>query len=548
MTNTASSSFRDFLLHAAGVLGAYPEFREATERLRRTAEKVEQPFNLAVVGRMKAGKSTLINSLIGEQLAISDVEEATATLNWICHGSLAQSREFIVHWRDGSAEPRPLQELRDWTGKSPEVIERIQKTAFLRLFSQADRLREIQVIDTPGTGSAVEAHETARDFLNPEIVERSIQEGGKADAIVYVVPPVGREQDEETLALFESGRLPNSGPYNSVCVLHKWDGLQVDDPAANAREKAERLKLQLGEKVADVIPVSAPLALTAKLAPDEFFALLQPLLDQTPVGELERSLKLDALWDKDSIRKKIRGLHGMPWASFKLVVKRLLKDRPDRTDVARSVLLEASGLPRLESFLKDRFFSQASIIKQFHSFQQASSVVVPALRRLDRQADQYYEDASRFSSLSASLHTIDQVTIDQETIEWLRAKEEDCRAEERVRRKLAIEVDRAWQSHRRALEGLNDDLKVSEAMSRNPSPFPAEHHHIIRTTCNHLASSRRRTEFVRGRLVNLKTFENLINEYRGRANFASKRDRGLFEHVAERLEEALRFAEQQQLD
>ncbi|HRQ87904.1 MAG TPA: dynamin family protein, partial [Bacteroidia bacterium] len=126
----------DFLRSAASLLGRFEAHRDAADGLRQIAESSRQPFNLAVVGRMKAGKSTLINGLVGQSLAISDVEEATATLNWICHGTGDQLRSFVVHWRDGRSEPFPLGDLSQWTGKSEEVLARVRATLFLGLFDQ----------------------------------------------------------------------------------------------------------------------------------------------------------------------------------------------------------------------------------------------------------------------------------------------------------------------------------------------------------------------------------------------------------------------------
>lgn len=154
---------------------------------------------------MKAGKSTLINSLIGRELAISDVEEATATKNWIAYGTGTQMDQFLVHWKDGRTEPFPLNRVSDWTGKTPDALARVRQTDHLRFYSDHESLKRVHIVDTPGTGSAVEEHEVAREFLNPDAITESMSAGARADAIVYVVPPVGRESDMETLQIL--GRL-----------------------------------------------------------------------------------------------------------------------------------------------------------------------------------------------------------------------------------------------------------------------------------------------------------------------------------------------------
>lgn len=77
-------------------------------------------------------------------------------------------------------------------------------------------------------------------------------------------------------------------------MLHKWDALEADDPWANAREKADR-RNQIGTVVMDVIPISGPIALAAKAAPDAFFSTLiqilaAPDIDIARITSMDRSL------------------------------------------------------------------------------------------------------------------------------------------------------------------------------------------------------------------------------------------------------------------
>lgn len=521
----------DFLRSAAVFLEKFEGNREAAAGLIQIAERVRQPFNLAVVGRMKAGKSTLINGLIGHHLAISDVEEATATFNWICHGSHEQIRNFVVHWKDGRSESFPLSDLSRWTGKAPEVLARVRETLFLRLFSDSPKLAEIQIVDTPGTGSAVEEHETARELLNPETISQSLSEMGRADAIIYVVPPVAREADMETLRDFSTGQLPNSGPYNSVAVLHKWDDLSVNDPIVRAKDKAHRLLEQLEGMVADVIPVSGPLALAARSAPDEFFGELLSMV-QTDRSGVERALTMPDRWAKDTSRQAIREKHAMPWSSFKLLVHLCLKEEFPSPAIFRRRCEEESGILTLEAFLQERFFSRASIIKKCQLLNRAALILEPTLRKMDVAARQENQDA-QFADRAAEFLK----NTDAELSGWLLNQAVDHRNRSETLQSAAVDTDRQWQEHRSELERLQMDLRVSQELKDRSDLFPEEHRGIIQTVCNHLADPRRRMHFDRGQLVSLRDVENLIGIYRGRENLSRNRDRPLFSHVVSRLEE-----------
>jgi len=529
---TEENSFDSFLEKTAGTLDEIIGCREAAFLLRQIASTLNEPFSLAVVGRMKAGKSTLINSLIGRVLAISDVEEATATLNWIAYGTGTQVNEFVVHWKDRRTEPFPLSRVSDWTGKAADVLARIRQTSHLRFYSDDESLKRVQIVDTPGTGSAVEEHEVAREFLNPDAITESVSAGARADAIVYVVPPVGRESDMETLELFRGGCIPNASPYNSVCVLHKWDAIETDDPWANAKAKADRLKNQIGTTVIDVIPVSGPIALAAKAAPDAFFSGLIHLL-AAPDIDIARITKMDNRWDKEEERSRVRSVFTLlPWASFKLIVRLLYEQRPATVEAARAICLEASGLPKLTEFLEQRIFSQTAIIKQFQCLRRAQTVLVPAILKLQAQCKSWDEDA-KLASMAAA--TVEGARPD--LARWLRAQEGKFRTQSQELYARVLHIDRTWQQEQARLEALSMDLEVIAKMESLTAILP-EHQSVIRAICDHLASPSRRTQFGGARLPSLLHVSELVGYYQIQANKATKKQQQFYEHIAARLQEA----------
>ena len=486
---------------------------------------------------MKTGKSTLINSLISERLAITDVEEATATVNRLCHGKGLQTSQFIVEWKDGQVESLPLERLRDWTGKTAEVKERAGKTACLRLFSAADRLREMQIIDTPGTGSAVEAHETAAlAFLSPDVIAQSISEGGKADAILYVVGPVGRESDVENLELFQGDRLPNSGPYNSVCVLHQWDTLQVVDPAAEAVVKAARLREQLSDLVAHVIPVSGPIALAAKSVSDDSYCRLLEFTALLGPPKLEDLLKMPDRWDGHGEGADVRKLFSLPWASFTLIVRQVRDVPRGEIAMARQRCLDYSRIADLEKFIEDRFFSQAGIIKQSQALEKAQQIYAPSIRRIAAEGERLEQDAAQAKRAAMALPT-----QESETAGWLESKSAKWTERSKILCAQALTLDREWQQHGAELEGLLMDLRVSEKMHREPDLFPLEDRARIRALCDHLATPHLRSQLGGQMIVSLPELQQLINSYRAKENRVSRKFQRLFEHIVLRLEDAYRL-------
>ena len=63
-------------------LEAYRDDPEAAGMLQGYARRLAQPLRIAVAGMVKAGKSTLLNAIIGEEIAPTDTGECTSIVTW----------------------------------------------------------------------------------------------------------------------------------------------------------------------------------------------------------------------------------------------------------------------------------------------------------------------------------------------------------------------------------------------------------------------------------------------------------------------------------
>ena len=329
-------------------------------------ESMDTRFTVAIVGQMRVGKSTLLNALIGKNLAPTGVTETTATINWFRHGQGSRRDTFRVNWMDGSTDDIPLDRVGEWIGTE----ENAKRTRCLDFFADTDFLRMANVVDTPGTRSVIQTHEDAtQGFLADKLEADTLRYGGSADAVVYAVNPVGRESDRDMLQLFgERTRLPGASAYNSIAVVQKWEHLQPD-PLEEARKKCQMLKKQLEGKVAAVVPTSGllythamkvPAAVwqtVATLAIHSSEAVLEALLlseqdfgDECPSAPLDQAERRALL---ASVSWKV-----LPFC-INLARNRNLDDGPS----LKSAVEAASGIPALRELLQRHFFSRARLIK-----------------------------------------------------------------------------------------------------------------------------------------------------------------------------------------
>ena len=109
----------------------------APEDLRRFEEAREQLsglFLLVIAGEFNSGKSSFINALLGQRVLPEGVTPTTDRINVLRHG--------------------------------PEVSEQLREAYLLERTHPAEVLRELNIVDTPGTNAIIRRHEElTRDFV-----------------------------------------------------------------------------------------------------------------------------------------------------------------------------------------------------------------------------------------------------------------------------------------------------------------------------------------------------------------------------------------------
>lgn len=263
------------------------EGRELVTELR--AEFVE-PLRVAVAGRIKAGKSTLVNALLRQRVAPTDVGECTRFVTWYRYGF---PERLEVVGPDGS---RRSQSLRADGSLPPELAVDVDDVHHLEVFLGNDTLKRVTVIDTPGLASVHDDRSAAtRELLALDRDSRAAV--SQADVLLLVMAMDSREADGDVLAAFEAqfDGLRKTA-LNAAAVLSKID--LIDEPGAmvqgRAQEVAARISSRLRTPLAAVVPMATLLAETIEcglLGEDDVDALTNlAALDETTRSRLLRTV------------------------------------------------------------------------------------------------------------------------------------------------------------------------------------------------------------------------------------------------------------------
>ena len=257
---------RGLLTHATQVYGPVPAARQ---RLQAVLDRLDEPLRVAIAGKVKAGKSTLLNALVGEELAPTDAGECTRIVTWYRDGIT-----YRATMEPHEGEPRQVPFTRDG-GAITVDLGGVDADDVRRLVIEwpSSSLRQMTLIDTPGIASLstdVSARTTA--FLTP-----GEDQVTPADAVLYLMRHL-HASDINFLEAFHDEEFSQATPVNAVAVLSRADEVGVGriDSMASAQRIAARYRHdpKVRRLAQTVVPVAGLLAQSgATLREAEFKAL-----------------------------------------------------------------------------------------------------------------------------------------------------------------------------------------------------------------------------------------------------------------------------------
>lgn len=335
-------------------------------------QRIGQPLRVAIAGRLKAGKSTLVNALIGRRVAPTEVGECTRLVTQFRYGTA--DRVDVVK-RDGSRTSLPLDE----SGMIPQRLSvPREEVAYIDVTLTSDRLQNLTVVDTPGMSSVnTSISDEARKFLFDAPIADDIDPDSQsalsgAEAIIYVFTQSVREDDLEALQAFRSmsSRL-SSNPINSLGLFNKVDKL-APTPAGDPWPVAEPLSRDqskvMRRVVSDVVPVVGLLAETTeagRLTAADCEALRK--LAELPAEERTILLAAASLFVTRECpvptEQRERLLRLLDLYGINFAIAHLVANPQMATGELVRTLFAASGFPRLRSTLDQAFQLRTDAIK-----------------------------------------------------------------------------------------------------------------------------------------------------------------------------------------
>jgi hypothetical protein len=378
---------------------------EAAADLEEIAERLRGPLRLAIAGKVKAGKSTLLNAFLGEELAPTDAGECTRIVTWY---RLSDQPSATLYPLDGDPRERPFTRdggalQVDLGGLDPASVDHLE------IGWPTSTLRDLTLLDTPGIASiAAEVSERTHRVLGSDDDRASV-----ADAVLYLLRHT-HASDIRFLESFHDDDLAHGTPMNAVGILSRAD--EIGSCRLNAMEIADRVakryeaEPRLHRLCPVVVPFNGLLALAATTLRESEYSLLVTVARASageiaellltvdrfassrtslPISEIERAHMLERL-----------GLFGV-----RLSVELIRSGRADTSETLCAQLAERSGLNRLRTVLRRQFEARSKILKA-----RSAIAALEGVLRADR-CDGAPALLSKVEEIAAGAHGFEEVRV-----------------------------------------------------------------------------------------------------------------------------------------
>lgn len=346
-------------------------------KLEDGIKRIDEPMQLAIIGKISSSKSTLVNAILGKnEIMATGQKEVTYNVGWLKYGN--PDSDIIIHHKDNSPDIRKSpKEFAIWSTQSNNT--EIDNISYIEIFDDAEILKEINIIDTPGLDAL-----RGKDSQNTlEFIQKV-----HPDAVIMLFTHSVSENVLDIVRQYNSGSSFN--PLNAIGVLSKIDVLW--------QETIERNKtaLQIGERVTmnklkkepmlkktlfNIFPISALQFLASSTLNETMFDDLLEL-SKSDETQLKRGFNSVSNFLKPEIELNIStqqrqhivtnlGLYGAY-----LIVTAVKSGEVTDVQSARSLLWKESGAKNFMTVLHNHFGMRAKLIKMESIYQRLQQIIM----------------------------------------------------------------------------------------------------------------------------------------------------------------------------
>jgi len=384
--------------------------------IKNSISSLHEPCRLAITGRVSAGKSSLVNVILGQDFAKVGITETTATINVFKFGNPPSlEKPILCEYVDGTSKWISMSDLDYLNGSSDDVIKKSESIKDLVFYVPNELLKNTILIDTPGidsvTGSDGDAHQQLTENflgLRKKHESQTIELSNNADAVILLLGDVSHESDADFISKFLENR-GGSSSVNTVGVLSQID--LSDDRITNRYKISKERYDRLAKYLNCVVPISAGLK---RFLPSEEEAMrIKEVICKVESKNLLNSLLLRS--EKIYLMNQIPGINIsleerlsiykkgiIPFRCFAVICNYIYSYDINE---AISRINTISGIDDLLVILKEQFFLRSFAIKSELAIRQGLKIIWNILN-CRNCSEVEYKDSCFTSKLGEDLFSI----------------------------------------------------------------------------------------------------------------------------------------------
>lgn len=372
-----------------------------TDSVIDAKKKLNDKLKIAVVGKTKAGKSTLLNSLLGiSELPMGD-GIVTGNVSVLMHVSESPNNDEIavVHLTDRTTLLITLEQYRELVDISKKDSLNIRdRIVWFDVFLNHRALLDMSIIDTPGDDSWLKYDsENAKELFRDK--------NRKPDVIVYVVRKEFGSKDIEAaqdyLTQINGGEHRVSG-LNVIAVYSCCDELVTSDIDGcnwdvdyrvegnriieNNRAKSSAFRMCFSK----CFPVSAIFSMAANAISEADLKVLREISNSSLAEYFYRNFSYMEIADTNYMEQELKDIFNSESAkddmlkrlgldSMKFIVWWCKKNPSGSLLILKEDLEKYSNIPALRKYLLDEHF------KKLSTFYKATSVLPELKKNVEKQ-------------------------------------------------------------------------------------------------------------------------------------------------------------------
>ncbi len=228
---------------------AVSELNDIKRDIDDVIENINSPLLVMVMGEFSRGKSTFINALVGQSIAMVDAKPTTAVITKLSYG---EKDKITVFMRDGSVKDYDTDSFARLTAQGSDESNKLHKEIdYVERTLPIDMLKSMSIIDSPGLNSINDVHEEAtKRFMD------------KADTVIWLFDANDPCKQTEIDALKRlNPRLAPLVLVNKIDVIDEDEGDSPEKVLAKIERDLTNNKLEYQK----IIGVSAKMAFKGKI-------------------------------------------------------------------------------------------------------------------------------------------------------------------------------------------------------------------------------------------------------------------------------------------